>query len=179
MDLENFNAGNAKCYICGYNSGPENSIFYGSPFHEICLNSLGSDWKDKITEPANPVLLYDWVTEKFASMPLPDLSDDGVVVIDDSESQVSQVPLYFEPGGNRIVMPDEYLPGKCLYCGNLATSGNDLYYGAPWHVSCLDKLGTGWREHIGNPDEFWKYILQEALAREPNTKENEIPNTEQ
>ena len=92
MDLENFNAGNAKCYICGYNSGPENSIFYGSPFHEICLNSLGSDWKDKITEPANPVLLYDWVTEKFATMPLPDLSDDGVVVIDDSESQFLKYP---------------------------------------------------------------------------------------
>ena len=100
---------------------------------------MGNDWKDKIKEPANPVLLYDWVTEKYATMSLPDLNDDGVIVIDDSENPVPEVPLYMEPNRISMLMPDEYLPGRCFYCGNLATSGQDLYYGTPWHISCLDR----------------------------------------
>ena len=53
-----------------------------------------------LNRPIQFVFFYDWVTAKYATMPLPYLTDDGVIVIDDSESQVSQIPLYIEPGGS-------------------------------------------------------------------------------
>ena len=170
MDLESFNAGNGDCWICTAATGPENGFFYGAPFHDDCLNTLGTDWNSKITVPPNPLLLFDWVKEQYYR--IADMQSPGLVVVDDSERPVISDPPI------SVNFYNLTLPGKCFKCNGWVTLEDGLFYGTPWHPNCLDSLGDGWRFRIGNNEAFWDWVVLNMNEPQPNEQENEQPTSE-